>query len=138
MSDFPVYHIDVLRGPFWEVDTENCETILVQAMAVGPNPGPDDFAEFIDVSSHASGEAVDWRRVAGYAAVLRSPSGRDMAPTEGPYEDPKEAWTYVADTWGDRVPPEGVLADYEDPEGRLIAAIAERIGKTKLAAGIES
>lgn len=128
MSEFPNYHIDVLKGPFWEVDTDNCETILVQCVHVA-TPSAEAFEMFIDVSSHASGEAIDWRRVEGYAAVLRNDAGEDIAPMEGPYANPKEAFAYVEATWGSRVPPEGVLADYEDPDGKIVAALAERMGE---------
>ncbi|AFU88570.1 hypothetical protein CcrSwift_gp252 [Caulobacter phage CcrSwift] len=111
----PLCKIAVLAGPLWEVDTDNCETLLVPVKDV-PHPCAENFQDEIDMAFNMSGEAMDWRRVEGYAAVLRDPRGADMSPVEGPFATAEEAFAYVKDQWSDRIPGSMGLAPYEAPQ----------------------
>lgn len=86
------YKVQIIPGPLWEVTTANCETIVVPAADVPPEPDPLDFRPMIEADRAAHGEVIHFNRAAGCAARVTYADGEALTPVLGPFADKETAW----------------------------------------------
>lgn len=86
------YKVQIVPGPLWEVTTANCETIVVPAADVPPDPGPFDFAPMVEADRAAHGAVIHFNQASGCAARVVYADGEPLTPLLGPYADKETAW----------------------------------------------